>query len=176
MIYIDLAFNFIRVLFLKTRHFNKLSIDWIQFFGKRSSIVIKGHSKVIIGRGIISKNNLNIRVVNARLTISRGSFFNHNCSITALENIAIGEKCSFGNNLVIVDHDHDYKHGQGFITSEIIIGNNVWVGANCIILSGTTIGDNCVIAAGSIIKGQIKENTLVIQKRTTEYRNYIESH
>jgi acetyltransferase-like isoleucine patch superfamily enzyme len=36
---------------------------------------------------------------------------------------------------------------------EIVIKDNVWIGANCFILGGTTIGEGSVITAGSTVKG-----------------------
>jgi acetyltransferase-like isoleucine patch superfamily enzyme len=166
---VSLVLNFFRVLFLKFQYGERLKIHWVQLLGKHTSILIKGKSLVCMGKAITSRSNLNIKVENARLIISNSVFFNHNCSITALESIEIGEGSSFGNNVVIVDHDHS-KSGTGFITSEIKIGNNVWVGANSVILRGTIIGDNCIIAAGSIVTGEIEENTLVYQKRNTELK------
>lgn len=55
-----------------------------------------------------------------------------------------------------------------FQTSPIVIGNNVWIGANTLILRGTTIGDNCVVAGGSVIRGNYPADTVIVQKRTTE--------
>ena len=52
-----------------------------------------------------------------------------------------------------------------FKTAPVVIGNNVWIGANAIILRGTTIGDNSVIAAGSVVKGNVPSNTLLVQKK-----------
>ena len=52
-----------------------------------------------------------------------------------------------------------------FVASQIEIGENVWVGANTVILRGTKIGNNCVIGAGSVIKGIIPANSIIIQKR-----------
>ncbi len=37
----------------------------------------------------------------------------------------------------------------------ISIGNNVWIGANCIVMPGVSIGDNSVIGAGSIVTNDI---------------------
>ena len=50
----------------------------------------------------------------------------------------------------------------------IKIGNNVWIGANSIILKGVTIGDNSVIAAGTIVREDVDSNTLYYQER--EYK------
>ena len=77
-----------------------------------------------------------------------------------------------GPNVMIFDHDHDYK-AEGGISSgkvkigDIEIGNNVWIGAGCIILRGSKIGDNCVIAAGTIVRENIMSSSLVYQKRET---------
>ena len=43
----------------------------------------------------------------------------------------------------------------------IIIGKNVWIGLNCVILKGTEIGNNSIIAAGSIVKGIFEPNSLI---------------
>ena len=44
------------------------------------------------------------------------------------------------------------------------IGNDVWVGANCVILKGTTIGDHCVIAAGSVVSGEVPPGTVFLSE------------
>ena len=44
---------------------------------------------------------------------------------------------------------------------EIVIGNDVWIGANCIIFEGVTIGDGAVIAAGSIIRKDVPPYAVV---------------
>lgn len=99
------------------------------------------------------------------LKIGDRCFFNNNACITTVESIEIGRGCTFGNNLVIVDHDHDYINNTGLISKPVVIGDNVWVGANVVILRGCIIGDNSVIAAGSIVKGIIPPNTLYYQER-----------
>lgn len=54
---------------------------------------------------------------------------------------------------------------------EVNIGENVWIGANVVILRGTNIGNNSVIAAGSIINGNIPANKIVYQERTLKFRD-----
>ena len=55
-----------------------------------------------------------------------------------------------------------------YIREPVIIGNNVWIGANTIILKGVTIGDNVVIGAGSIITKNIDSNKIITMK--TDYK------
>ena len=86
-----------------------------------------------------------------------------------MNDIRIGDYVEIANNVVIVDHDHDYRsrnHGE-YTFGKVIVGNNVWIGANVVILRNTTIGDNVVIGAGSIVSGQIPNNTVYYQKRDT---------
>ena len=103
-----------------------------------------------------------------RLRIGAHVFFNTNCSVSCMGEIRIGEYCKIGNNVVIVDHDHNYKdQSSEFLTGSIVIGNRVWIGANCTILQGAQIGDDCVIAAGSIVKGVVPAGSVYVQKRQT---------
>lgn len=88
------------------------------------------------------------------------------------EKIIIEEGVEFGPNVLIYDHDHDYKTNGGikagkFITAPVKIGKNSWIGANTVILRGTVIGENFVIAAGSVVKGNIPDGTVFVQKRQT---------
>jgi acetyltransferase-like isoleucine patch superfamily enzyme len=47
----------------------------------------------------------------------------------------------------------------------IQIGNNVWIGANCVILKGVNIGDSAVIAAGSVVTKDVPADTVYYEKR-----------
>jgi len=87
-------------------------------------------------------------------------------SIVASEHIKIGNNVNLGANVCIFDtdfHSMDYmirrneRFGERDIISEhiksspVIIENDVWVGANVIILKGVTVGERSVIGAGSVV-------------------------
>lgn len=100
-------------------------------------------------------------------------FFNNGCLVSCKDKVVIGDNTQIGPNVMIFDHDHDFRQVKGlaakkFKHSQIVIGNNVWIGANCVILRGTVIGDNCVVAAGTILSGIYDENKLIFQKKETE--------
>lgn len=89
--------------------------------------------------------------------------------------IVIGDDVQFSPNVMVYDHDHDYKAKGGvksmkYKTSPIFIGNNVWIGANSIILRGVRIGDNAVIGAGCIVNKDVPDNTVLVQKRISVER------
>lgn len=125
-------------------------------------------AKVIIGNDIKFRNNFSLRCRdNSKFILGDRVYFNNNCTITCRKKIKIGNDVSVGPNVIIFDHDHDYKSDDrknSFICDEIIISDNVWIGGNVVILKGTHIGKNSVIAAGTVVKGSIPPNTLYINK------------
>ena len=96
---------------------------------------------------------------------------------------SIGAFCSIAEGQLIVPNDHrldwittspiaslkefsfaDKDYMNEYISSEdrnIIIGNDVWIGARCIIFEGVTIGDGAVIASGSIIRKHVPPYAVV---------------
>ena len=81
----------------------------------------------------------------------------------------------FSPNVQIYDHDHDFRVEGGvkagkYKTAPVEIGNNVWIGANTIILRGTKIGDNAVIGAGCVVKGEVPAGAVLVQKRVSEIK------
>lgn len=85
--------------------------------------------------------------------------------IHAQASITIGDNCVMASGVNIIDSNGhetnslDRTKGRD-IPKEIIIGNNVWIGLNSIILKGSTIGDNAIIAAASVVKGDVPANTI----------------
>ena len=92
------------------------------------------------------------------------------------------EKSRIGKNVLIApstklyDHNHTYSSNStntlsGFEIRPVIVGNNVWIGANAIILPGVTIGDNVIIGAGAIVTKSIPSNVRLIQKNESIIRS-----
>lgn len=91
---------------------------------------------------------------------------NNNLTIISKTRVVIESNCLIGCNCQILGFDgHNISPKSRHIGcgkyGDIIIGNNVWIGNNCIILHNTIIGDNCVVAAGSIVKGDFDKNQLI---------------
>ncbi|MGE7307315.1 acyltransferase [Priestia megaterium] len=159
--------NLFYLAFKKLFYGNKLKFKLLQLLGKSCSVQIRGNGRVNFGRKLYTRSNFHLLVENGKCDIGNNCFFNHNCSITCIEDIKIGDRCTFGNNVVLVDHDHNFRESSlnPLLSGEISIGEGTWVGANVVILRGSKIGRNCVIAAGSIVKGDIPDNSIYLQKR-----------
>lgn len=97
--------------------------------------------------------------VGARTTIGFHTF------VYASERIDIGDDCMIAPFVYIVDSDHGIALGtnmnsQPNVTRPISIGNDVWIGAKAVILSGSTIGSGAIIAAGSVVRGNVPPGTI----------------
>jgi acetyltransferase-like isoleucine patch superfamily enzyme len=78
--------------------------------------------------------------------------------------IEIGNHVAVAANTEFITHDGAtwcFEELPGGVFGKIIIGNNVFIGINCIILSNTTIGDNCIVGAGSVVRGHFPENSII---------------
>ena len=86
--------------------------------------------------------------------------------INAYGGLKLGNNVNIGQNTIITTTNHNiYDHRKIGEKKGIVIGNNVWVGANCAIVAGVTIGDNVTIGAGCTIRNDIPSNSLIIQKK-----------
>lgn len=81
--------------------------------------------------------------------------------------VKIGDYCKITNGCTILTHDYSrsvlrlmYGHiiGEAGLT---IIGDNVFIGVNSIILMGAHIGNNCIIGAGSVVGGVFPDNVVI---------------
>lgn len=116
------------------------------------NVFIKAGRNITIGR-YTSISGPNTDIVNSIFPIKIGSF------------------CSIARNVTIQEYNHNpenfttYYIKQNLLNKKeinekvskgsIVIGNDVWIGAQCIILSGAQIGDGAIIAANSVVTGKI---------------------
>lgn len=74
---------------------------------------------------------------------------------------AIGSQVAVGPFCTFVCHSNSVKGSRKFFTEnyedgDIVVGNNVFIGAQCTILPGTHIPDNVAIASNSVVRGELK--------------------
>ncbi|WP_395549349.1 MULTISPECIES: acyltransferase [unclassified Lacrimispora] len=90
-----------------------------------------------------------------------------------------------GNNVIISDarillHDASTKIGIGYVkVGKVIIGNDVFIGADAIILPGVHIGNRVIVGAGSVVTKDIPDNSIAagVPARVIEkYDDYVLKH
>lgn len=104
---------------------------------------------------------------NSMIIIGENSRIHGTC-IHAYNSITIGKNCLIAANTQIIDGNGHLKCFENpairiSTTDEgkpIIVEDNVWIAANCIILGGTIIGEGSIITAGSVVKGYIPPKSI----------------
>lgn len=168
--------SIIKIAFTKLFHLKTFTAAPVSLISPFSEISMDRNAKLHLGKRFKMRDGAKIRVrENAELYIGDNVSVSTNNIITCRNSIHIGDNVQFSPGVLVYDHDHDYRHKDGlkaeqYKSSPIYIGNEVWIGANSIILRGTEIGDRAVIAAGSVVKGTVPADTLYFQKRETKNR------
>ena len=150
-------------------HCKGLKLNGFQKMQFSTQISIKDKGSIILGKRTSTDKRVALLVKGGVIEVGDYVFFNRNCIIASQNHICIGNRCIFGPNVTIYDHDHKFNY-EGVMNDEynrspVIIEDNCWVGANVTILRGTHIGEGCVIGAGAIVKGEIPAHSLVVTNR-----------
>ena len=96
-------------------------------------------------------------VIGAHTTINSG------CVIYSGNGIEIGDHVAIAANCVFAPVNHEYRQRDVLIRDQrfkpskggIIIEDDVWIGAGCILLDGTILRRGCVIGALSLVRGEV---------------------
>ena len=141
----------------------------------RRPIYIRGRKSIVGGSGLTTGRFCRFDLDGAKQTLYIGK----NCEmgdmthIVALNKVSIGDDVLIASKCFISDTDHGCYKGinqdsaivppnrRKLVSGETIIGNNVWIGENVVILAGSSIGDGCIIGANSVVKGEIPKGTII---------------
>lgn len=97
------------------------------------------------------------------LVIGEDCVINSGCVLYTGNGVRIGNGVAIAANCTFAPVNHEFRRrdvpirAQGFRPSKggIVIEDDVWIGANCIILDGALLRGGCVIGAGSLVRGEV---------------------
>lgn len=176
---ISIIYSFLRFKRMKLFHGKRFTVHAIERFSPDTEVYFLGKGSIYLGKSVRAHSGCRFRVIcQGTIRIDDNVKFNYGCMATARRMIHIGAGTEFGPNVLLYDHDHDFrakgglkanKYKEGFIE----IGANCWIGANTIILRNTKLGNNCIVAAGSILGNcEYPDGSVIYQKRETLTKSY----
>ena len=152
---------------------------------KKNIKIMKGCA--IVGTHFSGHNYIGVRSFLTNSKIGRYSYISNNCSF---DHALIGSFCSIGNDVKLVAAQHptsnfvstspvfydkssnigsftsgqqlfpDYKFVPG-TNYKVIIGDDVWIGDNCLIIGGVKIGTGAIIAASAVVTKDVEPYAIV---------------
>ena len=86
---------------------------------------------------------------------------------TIIGPVSIGNHVNLAQGITVTALNHNFEDTekrideQGVSTTPVVIDDDVWIGANAVILPGVHIGNHCVVAAGAVVTKDVPPHSLV---------------
>ena len=133
---------------------------------RSSRLILHENSRLVCKGHLQSFEAVRIECLpNAIIEIGDKTYINHDSEIRCRERVTIGNNVSIAYGVLIQDSDYhttfDEAGNPKPETLPIKIEDNVWVGANALILKGVTIGKGSIVAAGAVVTKDVASHTLV---------------
>lgn len=120
-------------------------------------------TRIVVGAGVVIDSFVKIKPAGGSgdVDIGAGSVINAGCVLYTGNGIRIGRDVLLAANCTLAPTNHAFAdpaqpiRAQGFQPSRggIVIEDDVWIGANCVLVDGAVIGRGSVIGAGSLVRG-----------------------
>lgn len=86
---------------------------------------------------------------------------------TIIGPVTIGNHVNLAQGITVTALNHNFEDPnkrideQGVSTTPVVIEDDIWIGANAVILPGVTIGHHSVVAAGAVVTKNVPPHSLV---------------
>ena len=151
-------------------------ITWKKARLIRRPCFIRGKSSIVGGIGLTTGYACRFDLPGKKKTLVLGKNceFGDNTHIVALEKVSIGNDVLLASKVFISDTNHGVYKGEiqdspdtkpndrKLVCNPVIIGDNVWIGENAVILAGSEIGNGCIIGANAVVSTNIPPYSMVV--------------
>jgi len=134
--------------------------------GKNVVIKTTDGGKIIIGNNVSIEANSYLYAQSGEVIIGENCFVGFGSQVVAKKSINIGADCLISAYSIIRDANHGTKknipiNAQPHNVEEIIIEDDVWIGAHSVVTAGCTVGQGAVVGANAVVTKDIEPYTVV---------------
>jgi acetyltransferase-like isoleucine patch superfamily enzyme len=120
---------------------------------------------ITLGARSIIRENAFLQTYGGQIALGCDCTVNPFCLIQGNGGVTIGDGVLIAAHVQIFSANHSFLRdrkirSQGETARGVRIGNDVWIGAGCIILDGVSIGHGAVIAAGSVVTKDVEADAV----------------
>tara|TARA_Y100000588_G_scaffold251988_1_gene266526 strand:+ start:2130 stop:2630 length:501 start_codon:yes stop_codon:yes gene_type:complete len=138
--------------------------------------VFRNRFKLLAGKPTIN----GLCIFRGLVTLGDNVHFN-GVKIMGSGGVDIGSNFHSGKGLLILTQSHNYQGGSlpydaGVVSKRTIIGDNVWIGINVIILPGIKVGEGAIIQAGSVVSKNVEPLAIVGGNPALKFRERDREH
>lgn len=153
-------------------HFSRIGMPLLRVaFGHigRGTVIVRplqlqGVAGISLGHGVIVRDGawLACEGANGRLSVGSSTYIGHRCHVHAMDPVSIGRRCVIADNVLITSADHG-RHDRHSVrgTGPVVIGDDVFLGQNVVVLGGVRIGDGATVAAGAVVAKDVGPGEVV---------------
>ena len=148
-------------------------------FRSGTGVVIQGFNNISLGKGVGLNRHASLYSSRGTIRLGDNVFLGDFSSINANDaEITIGNDVAIGPMCVIQGANHNFDDvflpivRQGHVPSFVIIEDNVWIAAHCLILPGVRIHTGAVVAGGAVVCKDVPPNAVVagVPAKVIRYR------
>lgn len=128
---------------------------------------LEAFGTIAIGRRSLIRESAFVQTYGGRIEIGDDSAINPFCVLQGNGGIKIGNGTLVAAGVKMFSANHVFEsrkeriQKQGETKIGIVIGSDVWIGADSTILDGVTIGDGAIVAAGSVVNRNVEAYSIV---------------
>jgi galactoside O-acetyltransferase len=135
-----------------------------------AGVSFSGWENISLGDNVSFSSNCIISSNNGTIKIGNNCSLNTNVTLVSdFGSIEIGQDVIIGMNVVMRSANHKFNQSpnipirdQGHNYGEIIIKDDVWIGANVTIMPNVTIESHCIIGAGAVVTKDIPKESIAV--------------
>jgi len=127
-------------------------------------------TRIVIGDGVRIDSFVKIKPAGGvgDVVVGANSYINSGVVIYTGNGVKIGQHVLIAANCTLAPVNHEFRSKHLTIVEQrfresrggIVIEDDVWIGANCVILDGAILRHGCVIGAQSLVNGEIEPNSI----------------
>jgi acetyltransferase-like isoleucine patch superfamily enzyme len=130
---------------------------------------VRERGRMQVGPGTGLAPNVSLRN-GGRISIGHHSHIGERCYLWAGDStgrIVIGDHVSLAPEVFITASDYRFVAGRPFREQpkrerDVVIGNDVWLGARVVVTAGVTIGHGCIVGAGAVVTRDLPPGSIAV--------------